>query len=67
MSLGDPVARLAIDDAAAAALAEWFRFGWEVLDAVLGELGSDATPSVLQLWPEHFDAGVDVAAAPSDA
>lgn len=60
--LGNPAARLAIDDAAAVALAEWFRFGWEVLDAVLGELGSEAAPSVLQLWPEHFDAGVDVAA-----
>lgn len=62
--LGDPAARLDIDDAAAAAIAEWFRFGWEVLDTVLGRLGSEATPSVLQLWPEHFDAGVDVAAAP---
>lgn len=62
--VGDQAARLDIDGAAAAALAEWFRFGWEVLDAVVGELGSEATPSVLQLWPEHFDAGVDVAATP---
>lgn len=63
-SVGDPEAPLAVDADAAAALAEWYRFGWAAIDAVVAELGPDATPSVLQLWPEHFDAGVDVAAAP---
>lgn len=62
--LGDPTARLNIDRYAAVVLAEWFRFGWEVLDVVLGNLGAEATPSVVQLWPEHFDVGVDAAAAP---
>ena len=62
--LGDPGRPLDIDGDAATALAEWIGFGWEVLDAVLGELGPDAAPSVVQLWPEHFDAGVGVAAAP---
>jgi hypothetical protein len=32
-----------------------------VLDQVLAELGAGATPSVVQLWPEHFDAAADVA------
>ena len=62
-SLGDTSRPLDIDAHAAHALAEWFRFGWEVLDAAVAELGADASPSVIQLWPEHFDAGVDVAAA----
>ena len=62
--VGDPSTPLAVDGAAAAALAEWYRLGWAAIDAAVGELGPDATPSVLQLWPEHFDAGVDVAAAP---
>jgi hypothetical protein len=63
-ALGDPTARLAIDAAAAHALCEWFAFSWAVLDATVADLGASAEPSVLQLWPEHFDAGIDVAATP---
>lgn len=62
--VGDPTECLAIDPEAASVLAEWFRYGWAVLDTVVGTLGPDGAPSVVQLWPEHFDAGVDVAYAP---
>ena len=62
--LGDPSAPLAIEARAAEALAEWFRYSWAVLDAALATLGPDADPSVIQLWPEHFDAAFDLAAAP---
>jgi len=62
--LGSPDAALNVDTAAADALAEWFAFGWGVLDATVAGLDSDAEPTVVQLWPEHFDAGCDVAAAP---
>lgn len=62
--VGDPSARLEIDTSAAVALGEWFRFGWAVLDATLASLPPDAEPSVIQLWPEHFDAAFDAAAAP---
>ncbi|MBL8775228.1 MAG: hypothetical protein JNK12_04835 [Acidimicrobiales bacterium] len=62
--VGDVTAPLAVDPDAAAVLAEWYRLGWGAIDAAVVGLGADATPSVLQLWPEHFDAGVDVAAAP---
>lgn len=58
--VGDLHAVLDVDPAAARALAEWFAFGWAVLDATLAALGPEAEPSVVQLWPEHFDAGVDV-------
>ncbi len=64
-AVGDPAAPLAVDRAAAAVLAEWYRLGWGAIDAAVAELGAAAGPSVLQLWPEHFDAGVDVAAAPA--
>lgn len=62
--LGDPAAPLGLDPAAVAAVAGWFAFGWAVLDAAVAALGPAAEPSVTQLWPEHFDAGCDVAAAP---
>lgn len=60
--LGDPDGPLDVDPAAARVLAGWFQLGWGILDASVAELGAAATPSVVQLWPEHFDAGVDVAA-----
>lgn len=58
--VGDAAAPLAVDQAAAAALADWYAFGWQVLDATLASLGPAAAPSVIQIWPEHFDAGCDV-------
>ncbi len=61
--VGDPEAPLEVDPASAEVLAEWFAFGWVVIDSVVVGLAPDAEPSVLQLWPEHFDAGCDVAAA----
>lgn len=62
--VGDPADRLDIDPLSARVLAAWFDFGWGVIDAIVAALPPEAEPSVLQLWPEHFDAGCDVAAAP---
>jgi hypothetical protein len=59
--LGDPDEPLALDPAATAAVAGWFDLGWRALDEVLG---AAASPSIVQLWPEHFDAGCDVAVGP---
>jgi len=63
--LGDAQSPLAIDPDAAATLADWFGLGWRAVDAAGGRGGVDggsaARPSVLQLWPEHFDAGCSVA------
>lgn len=59
---GDLDAPLGVDPDAAEAIAAWFAFGWRVLDAAVTGLGSAADASVVQLWPEHFDAGCDVAA-----
>jgi hypothetical protein len=62
--VGDVDAPLTVDAAAASALADWFAFGAAVLDGVVAALAPAAAPSVVQVWPEHFDAGCDVAAAP---
>jgi hypothetical protein len=61
-SMGDPGSVLDVDAASADALAAWFRFGWAVLDETVAGLGPAAESSVVQLWPEHFDAGINVAA-----
>ena len=53
---------LAVVPAAALALGDWYAYGWRVLDAAIGAAGPDAAASVIQLWPEHFDAGCDLAA-----
>lgn len=63
-AVGDPREPLRVDASAAGVLADWFQFGWTVLDTTVAALGPDAEPSVVQLWPEHFDAGCDIAATP---
>ena len=59
--LGPTADPLGVDADAAAVVAGWFAFAWATLDATLAELGPGADASVVQLWPEHFDAGCDVA------
>ena len=56
--IGDQHAPIALDPRAATALLAWFRLGWEALDEILPEAGE---PSVMQLWPEHFDLAIDAA------
>jgi hypothetical protein len=46
---------LAIDPAAAEALAAYYAFAAEVLEGVRERLPGAATPSPIILWPEHFD------------
>lgn len=60
--LGDHTIALDVDAASTSVLGAWFTFGAAVLDAALAN--DDGSPSVVQLWPEHFDVSVDVAVAP---
>lgn len=53
---------LDIHSDAASVLAVWFGLGSVALDLAVAAAGPDASPSTIQLWPEHFDLGVDVAA-----
>jgi hypothetical protein len=58
---GDPDRPLDIAAEHAQAIAAWYQLGWVVLDNVLGRLPGSAEPATLQLWPEHFDIGTNVA------
>jgi hypothetical protein len=63
----EPDDPLRIDAAAADVLARWYAFGTRVLE----ELGAAATQgdaaSEVQLWPEHFDLGLDLGDEAHDA
>jgi hypothetical protein len=56
---GDPEAALAIDPASAALLADWFGLAQSVLEELRADPAS-AEAGRVQIWPEHFDAAVDV-------
>jgi len=53
-------APLAVDPSAAAVLGGWLDLGARAIDHVLAALGAAATPTVAQIWPEHFDLGIDL-------
>ncbi len=63
-ALGDPDEMLIVDSSAVASLDEWYQLGQRALDAAIASL-PDAQASVVRLWPEHFDLGVDVAVDPA--
>ncbi len=74
--LEDIDAPLAIDDEHVRALGAWWTFGVEVIDTVIGTTSGTSDPTVVQLWPEHFDvagmvtvhgATVILGASPGDA
>jgi hypothetical protein len=44
-----------IEPDAAAFIADWFAFGASVLLELRDSAGPDGEPSMIQLWPEHFD------------
>ena len=58
--IGPPDEALDFDDAALAELAAWYATGWRILDTVISGLAQSGDPAVIQLWPEHFDAGTNV-------
>jgi hypothetical protein len=60
-ALGDPNAPIRVTDGAVAVIASWFSTAAIALDAILASAAARA-PSSPQLWPEHFDLAVDVAA-----
>jgi len=56
---------LVVDLAAARALSAWYTVVAAGLDAVVAAR-PESSPSVAQLWPEHFDVAIDVAFDTSD-
>jgi hypothetical protein len=51
---------VAVDSEAAAFLADWLAFGASLLLELRAEGGPGADPSLIQLWPEHFDIAVEL-------
>jgi hypothetical protein len=58
--VGDPSRPIIVDPGTVAEMLRWFRLGLSAFDRLLPSL-SDA--SIIQLWPEHFDLGLDAATA----
>ena len=57
---GDPHRTLNVDRPAATVLGEWFMFGAGVLQQVRAKAGPADTPTLSQLWPEHFDLAMEI-------
>ena len=53
-------AQLEIDAAAARFLGDWFGFATNVLEQLRAEAEPEWEPSRVQLWPEHFDVGLEL-------
>jgi hypothetical protein len=56
----DPDSPLDVDDTAARALGQWFKFGFEALDSLRGQADAEDDVSEVQLWPEHFDPATEL-------
>lgn len=61
--LGDPDEMIVLDSLSAQVAGEWYLLGQRAIDEAVASL-PDARASVGRLWPEHFDHGIDLAAAP---
>ena len=59
-AMGDPDEPIEISVEACSIVVDWLQLGWEILDETIKDLPPEAEPAVIQLWPEHFDAGTHV-------
>lgn len=67
-SLGDPDRPLTIGAETIRAIGDWFTLVATALDAAAGAVTDRrSTPSVAQIWPEHFDLAFDLAFDPTAA
>ncbi len=57
---GDLDAPLAVDADAASALGQWYAFATAALDTLRAEAGPRDEASIVRIWPEHFDAAIDM-------
>ncbi len=62
--LGDPDEMLALDSDATTVLGDWWALGQRAMDIAIASL-PDPRASVVRLWPEHFDVGLDLAVDPA--
>jgi hypothetical protein len=59
----DPEADLAIEENAVSALGSLYGFAHSVLEELRATSQDGDQPSLVQLWPEHFDVGLDLGEA----
>lgn len=59
-SLGDVDEPIRLDADSVTVLGDWFHLGQRTIDSCLASL-PDPQASVVRVWPEHFDLGVDIA------
>jgi hypothetical protein len=57
---GDLEADLAVDDAGARALGDWYAFATEALEALRDRAMPADDATIVRIWPEHFDAAIDM-------
>jgi hypothetical protein len=62
--MGDIDEKYAVNIASAIALGEWYDLVIRALDQVVPQAPEGSGASLVQLWPEHFDVSIDLAAAP---
>lgn len=60
---GDLDEPIALDGTAVQVLGEWYLLGQRAIDETVASVPA-AAASVARLWPEHFDVGIDLDAAP---
>jgi hypothetical protein len=60
-ALGDIDEPLAVAADAVGVMADFLSVGAAAIDRVLAARGCETSPIVAQIWPEHFDLGLDVA------
>ena len=58
--LGDLDEMLVFDSAATTIVGDWYSLGQRAMDVALASL-PDPQASIVRLWPEHFDVGIDLA------
>ena len=63
-ALGDPDQPLALEASDVSAVGDWFGVVAAALDRVIEAVPPAANPTLVRIWPEHFDAAIDVAARP---
>ena len=59
--LGDVDEPITLHEPATLAIADWYATAAQALDRLVAAAPDYATPSLAQLWPEHFDIALDMA------
>lgn len=59
--LGDVDAPIRVQGPAERVLADWYSTASQALDRIVADTTAEATPTLAQLWPEHFDVALDSA------